>query len=241
MGAEYDHVYEAAEKGKEGELSFWIQRGGSVNRRNWGVRRRMCLAWAPASPPPLLLRSPSPPRQRPPCAVSPQPRRRWPFAAAPPSLSHPRVLAHSPRVLWHLMMTPVCLMCPARRIHSSHSGLMRRARRVRPTPHRVRGDRGRRHGCKPRACPPPQAHAISQLPCSDLVRLLPPVLRSTESQLCITRQPTATSRSPSVSSNVARIRRSETRTATLPSTWQERAWTVAGYPGRMARARSWLC
>jgi len=147
MGAEYDHVYEAAEKGKEGELSFWIQRGGSVNRRNWGVRRRMCLAWAPASPPPLLLRSPSPPRQRPPCAVSPQPRRRWPFAAAPPSLSHPLVLAHSPRVLWHLMMTPVCLMCPARRIHSSHSGLMRRARRVRPTPHRVRGDRGRRHGC----------------------------------------------------------------------------------------------
>ena len=85
-------VYEAADNGNEAELRRLIKRGGGVNWHNPEVRRRMCLAWAPASSPPLLLRSPST-RQRPPCAVSPQPRRRWPFAAAPPPAEH----ASSPR------------------------------------------------------------------------------------------------------------------------------------------------
>jgi hypothetical protein len=117
-------VCKAAEDGDEAELRRLIERGGCVNWRNPAVRRRMCLAWAPASSSPLLLRSPSPPRQRPPCAVSPQPRRCWPFAAAPPPrrawhtrvlvawrAPHPRVLAHSPRVFWH-SMTPRVLHLP---------------------------------------------------------------------------------------------------------------------------------
>jgi hypothetical protein len=48
-------VYEAARDGDEAELGRLIERGGSVNWHNPKVRRRMCLAWAPASSPPLLL------------------------------------------------------------------------------------------------------------------------------------------------------------------------------------------
>jgi hypothetical protein len=51
-------VYRAAENGNEAELTRLIGLGGNVNWRD-GVRRRMCLAWAPASSPPLVL---SPPR-----------------------------------------------------------------------------------------------------------------------------------------------------------------------------------
>ena len=132
----------------------------------------------------------------------------------------PRARPRSSRVLWHSMTPRVCFMCPAR-IHSSRDGLMLRARRVRPTPPRVRGER-ERHVCKSGA--PSSKHssdmAMVQLPCSDFVRLLPFVFRSTEDgQLCITRHGRATSRSPSVSSNEARIRRSEPRTAGRPSTW----------------------
>jgi len=52
-----------------------------------------------------------------------------------------------------------------------------------------------------------------------------------DGQLCMARQSTAASRSSSVSSNKARIRRSETGTVTLPSTTR----------GSMATARSWPC
>ena len=91
--------------------------------------------------------------------------------AAPPSLAHAssshgarRTPACSPTLLalWHLR-TPVCLLCPGLRTHSSDIGRKPRARRVRPTPPRVRGDRGQRHGRKPRACPLP-AHAMDPLP-----------------------------------------------------------------------------
>ena len=40
-------VYQAAKKGEEAELRRLIERGGSV-LSHFGVRRRMCLAWAPA-------------------------------------------------------------------------------------------------------------------------------------------------------------------------------------------------
>ena len=46
-------VYEAASFGNEAELTRLIGLRGSVNWRD--VRRRMCLAWAPASTPPLLV------------------------------------------------------------------------------------------------------------------------------------------------------------------------------------------
>ncbi len=42
-------LWQAAQDGDEAELRRLIERGGSVNWR--GVRRRMCLAWAPASSP----------------------------------------------------------------------------------------------------------------------------------------------------------------------------------------------
>jgi len=77
----------------------------------------------------------------------------------------------------------------------------------------------------------PQAHAVGQLQCSDFNDLLSPVFRTTDGQLCITRYPTAASRSPSVSSNEVRIRRSKTRGARRPSTTH----------GSMARARSSPC
>ena len=50
-----EKLYKAAEDGDEAELKRLIERGGSVNWHNPKVRRRMCLAWAPASSPPLLL------------------------------------------------------------------------------------------------------------------------------------------------------------------------------------------
>ena len=41
-------LYLAARDGDEAELSRLIGLGGSVNWHNPEVRRRMCLAWAPA-------------------------------------------------------------------------------------------------------------------------------------------------------------------------------------------------
>jgi hypothetical protein len=83
-------VYRAAENGNEAELRRLIERGGNVNGK-YVVRRRMCLAWAPASSPPLVL---SPPRS-PETAPSPQSslysaRPRWlcRLPAARPSLAH---------------------------------------------------------------------------------------------------------------------------------------------------------
>ena len=54
-----EKLYKAAWFGNEAELRRLIERGGNVNWHNLNVRRRMCLAWAPASSPPLVL---SPPR-----------------------------------------------------------------------------------------------------------------------------------------------------------------------------------
>ncbi len=116
---------EAARDGDEAELRRLIERGGNVNWHNPDdVRRRMCLAWAPASSPPLLL---SPPRS-PETAPVPTARctaRAAALAAPPPRrpaelgtrvlvawrAPHPRVLAHAPRVLWH-SMTPRVLHLP---------------------------------------------------------------------------------------------------------------------------------
>jgi hypothetical protein len=55
-------VFEAAWGGKEAELRRLIDLGGSVNWHNPdAVRRRMCLAWAPASSPPLSSVAPAAP------------------------------------------------------------------------------------------------------------------------------------------------------------------------------------
>ncbi len=149
-------------------------------------------------------------------------RRRWLCRrpADPPSSAHVssshgarRTPACSSTLLafWH-SMTPVCLVCPGLRTHSSDIGRKPRARRVRQNPPRVRGDRGQRHGRKPRACPLPSTccHGSASM-YSDFVRVLPSVFRPPDPQLCMGRHTRATSRSPSVSSNEAQIRRCEPR------------------------------
>jgi hypothetical protein len=118
-------VYEAAQNGNEAALTRLIGLGGNVNWRD-AVRRRMCLAWAPASSPPLVL---SPPRSPDTAPCSPQlaVQRAAALAMPPPRrpaeelgtrvlvarrAPHPRVLAHAPRVLWH-SMTPRVLHLPS--------------------------------------------------------------------------------------------------------------------------------
>ena len=57
-------LWQAAQDGDEAELRRLIKRGGSVNWHNPDgilVRRRMCLAWAPASSPPLSSVAPAAP------------------------------------------------------------------------------------------------------------------------------------------------------------------------------------
>ena len=117
-------VFEAAWDGKEAELTRLIGLGGNVNWHNPdAVRRRMCLAWAPASSPPLLLSPPRSPETAPApelaalraaALAAPPPRR--PAALGTRVLvawraPHPRVLAHAPRGLWH-SMTPRVLHLP---------------------------------------------------------------------------------------------------------------------------------
>ena len=85
-------VFEAAKNGNEAELTRLIGLGGNVNWHNPDVvRRRMCLAWAPASSPPLLLSPPRSPETAP-CPQSSlyRARPRWlrRHPAAPPSLAH---------------------------------------------------------------------------------------------------------------------------------------------------------
>ena len=117
-------VYEAAYAGNEAELTRLIGLGGNVNWHNPdAVRRRMCLAWAPASSPPLLLSPPRSPETAPVPTARCTARRRAGCAATrrPAALGtrvlvawrapHPRVLAHAPRVLWH-SMTPRVLHLP---------------------------------------------------------------------------------------------------------------------------------
>ncbi len=166
-------VWEAAYDGNEAELTRLIGLGGNVNWHNPNkVRRRMCLAWAPASSPPLLL---SPPRSPETAPVSPElavalaappPRRAWHtrprrMARAAPPRARPR----SSRAL--ALDDAACAAFATERSHSFDICLMVGARRVRPPPPRGRGHRGQRHG-KPRACPPP-AHAMDPLPCSHSV------------------------------------------------------------------------
>jgi hypothetical protein len=67
-----EKLWKAAHDGNEAELRRLIDLGGNINWHNAGVRRRMCLAWAPASSLPLLLRSP-PPRPPDTAPFSPQP------------------------------------------------------------------------------------------------------------------------------------------------------------------------
>jgi hypothetical protein len=169
-------VWQAAREGDEAELTRLIGLGGNVNWHNpaW-VRRRMCLAWAPASSPPLLLSPPRSPetapvprarctaRGRAGCAATPPPRRAWHtrprrMARAAPPRARPR----SSRAL--ALDDAACASFATERLDSIDMGLSERARRVRPPPPRGRGDRGERHG-KPRACPPP-AHAMGPLACS---------------------------------------------------------------------------
>ena len=85
-------LWQAAWDGNEAELTRLIERGGNVNWHNPNeVRRRMCLAWAPASSPPLLLSPPRSPETAP-CPQSSLYRARpcWlrRHPAAPPSLAH---------------------------------------------------------------------------------------------------------------------------------------------------------
>ena len=169
-------VYEAARDGNEAGLTRLIGLGGNVNWHNPDyVRRRMCLAWAPASSLPLLLSPPRSPetapvptarctaRGRAGCAATPPPRRAWHtrprrMARAAPPRARPR----SSRAL--ALDDAACASFATGRNHSFAMGLSERARRVRPPPPRGRGHRGQRQG-KPRACPPP-AHAMDPLPCS---------------------------------------------------------------------------
>jgi hypothetical protein len=77
-------LWQAAKDGDEAELRRLIERGANVNWHNPEVRRRMCLAWAPASSPPLSSVAPAAPARH--GAIFPTTARRAP---------HPRVLAHS--------------------------------------------------------------------------------------------------------------------------------------------------
>ena len=110
-------VAEAAYAGKEAELTRLIGLGGNVNWHNPDyVRRRMCLAWAPASSPPLLLSPPRSPETAPVPTARCTARSRAAAELGTRVLvawraPHPRVLAHAPRVLWH-SMTPRVLYLP---------------------------------------------------------------------------------------------------------------------------------
>ena len=198
----------------------------------------MCLAWAPASSPPLLLSPPRSPetapvptarctaRGRAGCAATPPPRRAWHtrprrMARAAPPRARPR----SSRAL--ALDDAACAAFATVRTHSFARGHSERARRVRPPPPRGRGHRGQRHG-KPRACPPP-AHAMGRLHVVIPFGLSFVFRTSPMRQHCITQHGTATSRSPSAFSKGAPIRRFEPSPAARPSTSH----------GRMARARSW--
>jgi hypothetical protein len=182
-------VYEAAKDGNEAELRRLIALGGSVNWHHPKVRRRMCLAWAPASSSPLSSVAPAAPARH--------------GAIFPTAQLHGarRTPACSPIRFTPLALEDGSCVRPGRRTHSSHDCLNVGARRVRPTPLRVRGDR-QRHERKSRTCPFP-AHAMGPLPCSDFVRVLPFVFRKSDGQLCIPRQSATTSRSPSAFSKAA--------------------------------------
>ena len=124
-------VWQAAKDGNEAELRRLIERGGNVNWRNPAVRRRMCLAWAPASTPPLSSVAPAAPARH--------------GAIFPTAQLHGarRTPACSPIRLTPLALEDGSCVRPVLRFHSSDDCLKGRARRVRPTRHRVRGERER--------------------------------------------------------------------------------------------------
>ena len=124
-------VFYAAKAGDEAELRRLIERGGSVNWHDPWVRRRMCLAWAPASSPPLSSVAPAAPARH--------------GAIFPTAQLHGarRTPACSPIRLTPLALEDGSCVRSGLRRHSSDGGLTERARRVRPTPHRVRGERER--------------------------------------------------------------------------------------------------
>ena len=231
-------VYEAAKDGKEAELTRLIGLGGNVNWHNPDyVRRRMCLAWAPASSPPLLL---SPPRS-PETAPCPHSSLHRALAAPPPRrpaelgtrvlvawrAPHPRVLAHAPRVLWH-SMTPRVLHLPQRgstallwASFNGHEGCVRLLLEAEAI--EVNAKVSLEHAL-PQHMRWVRLHVVIPLGLSFVFSTT-----TTIRQHCITRHTTATSRSPSAFSKGAPIRRFEPRTARRPSTTH----------GSMARARSW--
>jgi hypothetical protein len=117
-----EKLWKAAHDGNEAELRRLIDLGGNVNWHNPGVRRRMCLAWAPASSPPLSSVDP---------AASMFPKAQLHGTRRTP--------ACSPIRLTPLALEDGSCVRPAKRMDSSDNCLSERARRVRPTPHRVRG------------------------------------------------------------------------------------------------------
>jgi hypothetical protein len=124
-------LWQAAYDGNEAELRRLIGLRGNVNWHNPEVRRRMCLAWAPASTPPLSSVAPAAPARH--------------GAMFPTAQLHGarRTPACSPIRLTPWALEDGSCVRPALRRHSSDSGLSERVRRVRPTPHRVRGHRER--------------------------------------------------------------------------------------------------
>jgi len=141
-------LFKAAENGNEAELRRLIDLGGNVNWHNPGVRRRMCLAWAPASSPPLSSVAPAAPARH---------RAIFPTAQLHGARRTP---ACSPIRLTPLALEDGSCVRPVLRIHSSHTGLIVWVRRVRPTPHRVRGER-QRHGRKSGAPSPKHTPWVS--------------------------------------------------------------------------------
>jgi hypothetical protein len=95
-------VYEAAKAGKEAELTRLIGLGGNVNWRH-EVRRRMCLVWAPASSPPLLVALAADTALARDGAIFPTKRGGAGYAAAPP-----------PRRAWHTRPRRMARAAPPR-------------------------------------------------------------------------------------------------------------------------------
>ena len=93
-------VWQAAEDGDEAELRRLIGLGWSVNWHNPEVRRRMCLAWAPASSSPLSSVAPAAPARH--GAIFPTAQLQG--ARRTPARARPFV---SP--LWPLRMARVCV------------------------------------------------------------------------------------------------------------------------------------
>ena len=171
-------------------------------------RRRLCLRSPPPRPPDTAPFSPQPS-----CTARAAPPRARPFVSP----------------LWPLRMARVCVQ------QNGWTALIEASARGREGCVRLliasEANVNATHVSLER---PLQAHAMGQLPCSDFVCVLPSVFRTTENQLCIGQQATATSRSPSFFSKAAPIRLFKTGGARRPS-------TSHGSGHGLDRARSWPC